>query len=58
METMSPAGRILVTDAVVRAAGDAFVFQAHGTGDAKGIGQVRTHLLVGRAQVGAEPKSR
>jgi guanylate cyclase len=51
METMSPPGQILVTEAVVGAAGDGFVFQAHGTGDAKGIGQVSTHLLVGRAPV-------
>jgi class 3 adenylate cyclase len=58
METMSPAGQILVTDAVVRAAGDGFSFRAHGTGDAKGIGQVRTHLLVGRAQVATAPQSR
>jgi guanylate cyclase len=58
METMSPPGQILVTDAVVRTAGDGFVFQPHGTGDAKGIGRVRTHLLVGRAQVAAASKSR
>jgi class 3 adenylate cyclase len=48
METMSPAGQILVTDAVVAAAGDGFVFQPHGPVEAKGIGQVSTHLLVGR----------
>jgi adenylate cyclase len=58
METMSPAGQILVTDAVVRAAGDGFSFRAHGTGHAKGIGQVSTHLLVGRAQVATAPQPR
>jgi guanylate cyclase len=58
METMSPPGQILVTDAVVRAAGDGFQFRPHGTGDAKGIGRVSTHLLVGRAQFATSPRSR
>ena len=49
MESMSPAGQILVTNAVATAAGNSFVFQPHGPVLAKGIGQVTTHVLVGRA---------
>jgi class 3 adenylate cyclase len=49
METMAPPGRILVTDSVIQAAGNGFVFEGHGAGEAKGIGPVSTHLLVGRA---------
>ena len=55
METMSPAGQILVTDEVAKAAGNRFVFEPHGPVDAKGIGRVGTHLLMGRAQVGTAP---
>jgi class 3 adenylate cyclase len=51
METMSPAGRILVTEAVVGAAGDGFTFERHAIGEAKGIGPVSTYLLVGRARI-------
>jgi guanylate cyclase len=53
METMSSPGQILVTEAVVRAAGDGFIFERHATGEAKGIGPVSTYLLIGRALIGS-----
>jgi class 3 adenylate cyclase len=58
METMSPAGRILVTEAVVGAAGDGFTFERHAIGEAKGIGPVSTFLLTGRAPTASQERSR
>jgi len=48
METMSPPGGIQVSQTVVEASGDAFIFDRHGTSEVKGVGPVATCLLVGR----------
>jgi adenylate cyclase len=41
--------RIHVTEAVVRALSGEFRFEERGTTDIKGLGEMRTYFLVGRA---------
>jgi guanylate cyclase len=55
METLSPPGRIRVTDAVAEAAGGSFVFEGHDTMEVKGLGPVPTCLLVGRSSAETAP---
>lgn len=46
METHGVAGRIHVSDAFRRAAGDAFEFEDRGETEVRGLGRVRTHFLL------------
>jgi adenylate cyclase len=46
MESHGIAGRIHVSDAFRRAAGDAFEFEDRGEIDVRGLGRVRTHFLL------------
>ena len=46
MESHGVAGRIHVSDAFRRAAGDAFEFEERGETEVRGLGRVRTHFLL------------
>jgi adenylate cyclase len=46
MESHGIAGRIHVSDAFRRAAGDAFEFEERGETEVRGLGRVRTHFLL------------
>lgn len=51
METTCPPGSIQVTDRVAQAVASGFSFDRHGVTDVKGVGPVKTCLLVGRKPV-------
>jgi guanylate cyclase len=55
MQTMCPPGGVQVTEAVAKAAGDAYAFERHGTSEVKGVGPVATCLLVARLSAGQTP---
>lgn len=58
MQTLCPPGMVLVTDPVSRVAGPDFVFDRHTMTEVKGVGQVATCVLVGRAEESANPRGR
>ena len=49
METHGVPGRIHVSEAVESELGDRFLFEARGMIDVKGLGEMRTFFLLGRA---------